>query len=97
MLEERVKKAKLTALYGIVLFPMVPLSYFSAIIFTSLHPLITPDPGQSGYIYWDSLKIICLLINVIAITIFYGYCLLKLYEMDSAKEELIRIIEEKNM
>ena len=96
MVEERVKKANLTALLGIVLFPMVPLSYFSVFIFSSLHPLITPDPSASGYIYWDSLKITCLIINLIAITIFYFYSLQELLELDRAKEELIKIIEEKN-
>ena len=97
MIEERVQKAKMTALLGIVLFPMVPLSYFSAIIFSSLHPLITPDPSQSGYIYWDSLKIICLLVNLIAITIFYVYQMQEFLDIDKAKEQLKRIIEEKNM
>ena len=96
MIEERAKRANLTALLGIVLFPMVPLSYLSVFIFSSLHPLITPDPSQSGYIYWDGLKIICLIINLIAITIFYFYCLQELLEVDRAKEELIIIIEEKN-
>jgi len=95
MIEERVKKANLTALLGIVLFPMVPLSYFSIFIFSSLHPLINPDPGQSGYIYWDGLKIFCLIINLIAITIFYIFCVQKLLEIDRAREQLIKIIEEK--
>lgn len=96
MTDERVEKARMTALLGIVLFPMVPLSYFSAIIFSSLHPLITPDPSQSGHIYWDSLKIICLLINLIAITLFYFYSIQQLLEIDMAKEQLERILEEKN-
>lgn len=96
MIDERVEKARMTALLGIVLFPMVPLSYFSAIIFSSLHPLITPDPSQSGHIYWDSLKIICLLINLIAITLFYFYSIQQLLEIDMAKEQLERILEEKN-
>ena len=95
MIEEREKKARMTALLGIVLFPMVPLSYFSAIIFSSLHPLITPDPSQSGHIYWDSIKIICLLINLIAITIFYFYCMQELLEIDKAKERLNTIIQKK--
>lgn len=97
MIEERVKKANLTALLGIVLFPMIPLSYFSVFIFSSLHPLITPDPSQSGYIYWDALKIACLIVNLIAITIFYFYCLQELLEVDKAREDLIKIIEEKNV
>lgn len=95
MIENREKKARMTALLGIVLFPMVPLSFFSAIIFSSLHPLITPDPSQSGYIYWDGLKIFCLLINLIAISIFYYYCMQELLEIDKAKEQLDIIIQKK--
>ena len=93
--EEPGKKAKLSALLGMVLFPLVPLSFFSAIIFTSLHPLITANPTQSGHIYWDSLKILSLLINLIAMTIFFLYCMNEFYQNDLTKYKLNEILQRK--
>lgn len=93
--EEPNQKAKVSALLGLVLFPLVPLSYFSAIIFTSLHPLITPNPGQSGHIYWDFLKIFSLLLNLIAITIFYVYNMNELYKNDITRYKLKELIQRK--
>ncbi|MHA2390716.1 MAG: cytochrome c biogenesis protein CcsA [Promethearchaeota archaeon] len=93
--EDREKKAKLSSVLGIALFPTVPLSYFSAIIFTSLHPLINPTPGEPGNIYWDPVKIFMLLFNLIAITILFFYVIQKLGELDKTKENLDKIIQRK--
>ncbi|MFX1496275.1 MAG: cytochrome c biogenesis protein CcsA [Promethearchaeota archaeon] len=93
MIEEREKKAKLTSILGIIFFPMVPLSYLSAIIFTSLHPLINPNPTGSGYIYWDFMKLFVLFLNLFAITIFYIYVVGNLVELDLNKEKLNEIIQ----
>ena len=87
-IEDREKKAKLSAILGIVFFPTVPLSYLSAVIFTSLHPLINPTPGEPGSIYWNSIKLIILFINLIAITILFIYLIRELKELDIAKEKL---------
>ncbi|MFX1455933.1 MAG: cytochrome c biogenesis protein CcsA [Promethearchaeota archaeon] len=95
MVEDKEKKAKLSSVLGIVLFPTVPLSYFSAIIFTSLHPLINPTPGEPGNIYWDPVKLFMLLFNLIAITILYFYVIQKLQELDRKKEKLDEIIQKK--
>jgi heme exporter protein C len=91
--EDKEKKAKLSSVLGIALFPTVPLSYFSAIIFTSLHPLINPTPGEPGNIYWDPVKIFMLLFNLIAITILFFYVIQKLGELDKTKENLDKIIQ----
>jgi len=93
MIEERNKKARLTAILGIVLFPTVPLSYLSATVFVSLHPLINPNPGQPGHIYWDPMKMFILLFNLIAITIFFAYLIRGLVELDKAKDNLNEIIQ----
>ena len=95
MIEERDKKAKLTSTLGIILFPSVPLSYLSAILFPSLHPLINPNPGQSGNIYWDPVKLFILFFNVIAITILFHYLIQELVELDKAKERLDQIIQKR--
>ncbi|MBY8991248.1 MAG: cytochrome c biogenesis protein CcsA [Candidatus Lokiarchaeota archaeon] len=95
MIEDKEKKAKLSSVLGIALFPTVPLSYFSAIIFTSLHPLISPTPGETGNIYWDPVKIFMLLFNLIAITILFFYVIQKLGELDKEKERLDKIIQKR--
>jgi len=94
-IEDREKKAKLSAILGIVFFPTVPLSYLSAIIFTSLHPLINPNPGEPGNIYWDPIKIFSLFFNLIAITLFFIYIVQELKELDIAKQNLQEILQTK--
>ena len=91
-IEEREKKAKLSAILGIVFFPTVPLSYLSAILFTSLHPLINPIPGESGNIYWDSIKLFILFFNLIGMTLLFIYLIRELKELDIAKEKLQEIL-----
>ena len=91
-IEEREKKAKLSAILGIVFFPTVPLSYLSAIIFTSLHPLINPNPGN---IYWDPIKMLSLFLNLIAITLLFIYLIRELKELDMAKQILQELLQTK--
>ena len=92
-IEDREKKAKLSAILGIVFFPTVPLSYLSAIIFTSLHPLI--NPGDAGDIYWDSIKMFSLFFNLIAITLLFIYLVRELKELDLAKQMLQELLQTK--
>ena len=87
-IEDKEIKAKLSAILGIVFFPTVPLSYLSAILFTSLHPLINPNPSEPGNIYWDSIKLFILFFNLIAITLLFVYLIRELKELDIAKEKL---------
>jgi heme exporter protein C len=95
MIEDKEKKAKLSAALGIALFPTVPLSYFSAIIFESLHVLINPTPGEPGNIYWDPLKIFMLLFNLIAMTIFFVYVVKNLVDLDKEREKLNILIQKR--
>ena len=92
-IEDREKKAKLSAILGIVFFPTVPLSYLSAIIFTSLHPLINPNPGEPGNIYWDFIKLFSLFFNLIAITLLFVYLVRELNELDMAKQKLQELLQ----
>lgn len=94
-IEDQEKKAKLSAILGIVFFPTVPLSYLSAIIFTSLHPIINPNPGESGFIYWDAIKLFSLFLNLIAITLLFIYLVRELKELDLAKLNLQQLIQAK--
>ena len=95
MIEDKEKKAKLSSALGIVLFPTVPLSYISAIVFTSLHPLITPNPNESGGIYWDALKLFILFFNLVALTIFFVYVVKNLNSLEKTKEKLEEIIQKR--
>lgn len=95
MIEDKEKRAKLSSVLGVALFPTVPLSYFSALIFTSLHPLINPTPGEPGNIYWDSIKLFMLIFNLTAITILFFYIINKFGELDKAKAELNEIIQKR--
>jgi len=97
MIEDKEKKAKLSAALGIALFPTVPLSYFSAIIFKTLHILINPNPGEPGNIYWDPFKIFMLLFNLIAMTIFFVFVVKKLVDLDIEREKLEILIQERLM
>jgi heme exporter protein C len=97
MIEDNEKKERLSAALGIALFPTVPLSYFSAIIFESLHVLINPNPSEAGNIYWDPVKIFILLFNLIAMTIFFVYIVQRLITLDKEKEGLNEIIQRRLM
>jgi len=97
MIEDKEKKARLSAALGIVLFPTVPLSYFSAIIFETLHVLISPIPEATGNIYWEPLKMFMLLFNLIAMTIFFVYIVKKLVDLDLEKEKLEILIQKRLM
>jgi len=95
MIEDKEKKAKLTAALGIALFPTVPLSYISALVFTTLHPLINPSSGQTGHIYWDPIKLFILFFNLIAMTILFIYIVKELVSLDKAKLKLDEIIQKR--
>ena len=97
MIEDKEKKAKISAALGIALFPTIPLSYLSAIIFTSLHPLIGAPSTTNLVSYGEPLKIFILLFNLIAITILFIYLVQKLYKLDMEKEKLNEIIQRKLM
>jgi len=93
MIEDKDKKAKISSALGIALFPTVPLSYISAIIFNSLHPII--NPGEVGNIYWDPVKMFILLFNLIAITILFVYVIQQLVNLDKKREKLEEIIQKR--
>ena len=95
MIEDKEKKAKLSSALGITLFPTVPLSYISAIIFTSIHPLITPNPGETGRIFWDPVKLLILFFNLIALTIFFVYVVKNLNSLEKSREKLEEIIQKR--
>ena len=95
LIEDTNKKDELSGVLGIVLFPTIPLSYASIFLFNSLHPVINPNPGESGYIYWDPLKIFILIFNLIAITIFFIYLVNQMKILDQKREELNQILQMK--
>jgi heme exporter protein C len=95
IIEDSEQKARIGSVLGIFLFPTVPVSYLSAIIFTSLHPIINPNPGEPGNIYWDTWKILSLIINLVAITLFYIFSLSILKKIEEKKVILHNLIIDK--
>ena len=95
MIEDSEQRARIGSVLGIFLFPTVPVSYLSAIIFTSLHPIINPNPGEPGNIYWDTWKILSLIINLFAITLFYIFSLSILKKIEEKKGVLHNLIIDK--
>ena len=95
MIEDKEKKAKLSSTLGIALFPTVPLSYISAIVFTSLHPLINPTTGEPGHIYWDPIKLFILFFQLIAMTILFVYVVKELMSLEKSKQKLEEIIQKR--
>ncbi len=78
---------------GIVLFPMVPVSYISAVFFNTLHPLISPS--GSGHIYWDAMKIGALLLNVLGTSLLYIDLAKRLVSIDVKRLDLERITKQR--
>ena len=94
MIEDKEQKTKLSAALGIALFPTVPLSYFSAIIFESFH-VLSIKPADPGTIYWNPLKIFILLFNLIGMTIFFVYIVKQLVDLDKKREKLDILIQKR--
>ncbi len=93
-IKEQNRGARLSSLLGIVLFPMVPLSYLSVVLFNSpFHPLITPNPSdeRGGHIYWDVAKIIVLLLNVLGTSLLYLDLAKRLVSVELKRINLERI------
>jgi heme exporter protein C len=77
------KEARLAAVFGIVGFVVVPLSFISSRIWQSLHPNPVGSPGgmtpEAG---------MTLLVGVIAFTLLYIYIVLKRIELQKSIEEV---------
>ncbi len=92
-IEDKEKRAKLSALLNLVLFSMVPLSYLSAIIFQSTHVLINPAPESRGFIYWNPQILFTLLYTLTGVTLLFTYILKQLVQLDRLREENERLIQ----
>ena len=89
-IDEKEKRARLSAVYGIIGFVGVPLSYFSFYIWEYIHPKVV-SPGGGGLKYEMRTA---LMISMFAFFIFYFYLLLKRISLYKISER-IEIIEEK--
>ncbi len=92
-IDDRDKRARLSALLNLVLFSMVPFSYLSAIIFQSTHVLINPVPESRGSIYWNPLTLFTLLYTLAGVTLLFTYTLKGLVQLDRLREENERLIQ----
>lgn len=89
-IDEKGKRARLSAVYGIIGFVGVPLSYFSFYIWEYIHPKVV-SPGGGGL---KTEMRTALMISMFAFFIFYFYLLLKKIELEKLSER-IEVIEEK--
>jgi len=87
--DEKDKRARLSAVYGIIGFIGVPLSYFSFYIWEYIHPKVV-SPGGGGL---KTEMRTALMISMLAFFIFYFYLLLKRIELEKLTER-IETIEE---
>lgn len=89
-IEEKEKRARLSAVYGIIGFTGVPLSYFSFFIWEWIHPKVV-SPGGGGL---NPEMRTALVISMLAFFVFYFYLLGKRIELERLTER-VEIIEEK--
>ena len=88
-IEEKEKRARLSAVYGIIGFVGVPLSYFSFYIWEWIHPKVV-SPGGGGL---RTEMRTALIISMFAFFIFYFYLLFKRIALEKLSER-IETIEE---
>lgn len=67
------RRARISAVLGVLIFPTVPLSYLSTRLYYSLHPIVIA--GQEGGIAMVPEMGITLLVSVVAVTFLFIYLL----------------------
>ena len=84
---DRETRAQFGSIFGIIIFPMVILSYLSIRIWETLHPIVIEPTGlQMGAEHGMTLAVAMIAVTMIALT------LIDLtYKVDSAQEKLMRI------
>lgn len=89
-IEEKGKRARLSAVYGIIGFAGVPLSYFSFYIWQTVHPTVVSRGG--GGLLTEMRT--ALILSMLAYFVFYFYLLFKRISLEHLNER-VEIIEEK--
>ena len=84
---DRETRAQFGSIFGIIIFPMVILSYLSIRIWETLHPIVIEPTGlQMGAEHGMTLMVAMIAVTMIALV------LIDLtYKVDSAQEKLMRI------
>jgi heme exporter protein C len=90
-LDDPLKRARLSAVFGIVAFVSVPLSFFSIRIWRSAHPLMFGGSlyGQEGGGLEGSSLILVLLLNMLAFVMLF----ISLTSFKFQNEKLVRELE----
>ena len=89
-LEEPEKKARLAAVFGIVGFMSVPLSFFSIRLWRSAHPLMfggSSYGGSDGGLEGTSLQL-TLMVNMLAFALLFASMLIYRVNNEALKEEI---------
>ena len=85
------KRAVIGAVYNILAFSTIPLSYLSIMLLPSLHPQIA-TPTE---IFMTSPMIATLFLSLIAASLFFGYLLITAFTVWSLEDRLNALIYEK--
>lgn len=84
---DREARAQFGSIFGIVAFPMVILSYFSIIIWDTIHPRVITESG----LQMEVEHMMTLFVAMIAVTMIALIMVDLTYKVDSAYEKLMRI------
>jgi heme exporter protein C len=83
-IENPERRASSSAVYNILAFLTVPLSYMSFILWPSLHPRLADDGGGLGL---TGTMVQALLMNIIGGVFVFGYVLKKTYDLRMKRDE----------
>lgn len=84
---DRESRAQFGSIFGIIIFPMVLLSYFSIRIWETLHPIVIEPTG----LQMEAEHGMTLMVAMIAVTMIALALIDLTYKVDSAQEKLMRI------
>ncbi len=91
-IENPERRASSSAIFNVLAFLTVPLSYASFILWPSLHPRL----GEGGGLGLTSTMVQALIINIIASMFIFGYLIKKTYERRMNLDRLESSMREKN-
>ena len=82
------KKRVVSAAYAVAAFFTVPMSYFSAVLLRTLHPLISTGPAEGFKLTRPMVE--TLIFNVLAATCLYAYIQLVLFKLELQEDQMRR-------
>ena len=82
------KKRVVSAAYAVAAFFTVPMSYFSAVLWRTLHPLVVTGPAEGFKLTRPMVE--TLIFNVFAATCLYAYIQVVLFRLELQEDQMRR-------